>query len=141
MQRRLFALEAFVLALPALAFLAFTFSEVWRLTKGMLHLRSTSNPEITLLQPFSALAYWAAGAAALCVLGWLVIATIRKQTFRVGIAFWFAAIIGAALAASMVGPFGAALAAVVSAPLALLAAHSATLQAQDRKLGKVQSAA
>ena len=139
--RRLFALEAFVLALPAFAFLFFTFPEVWRLTRVMLRLRSTSNPEITMLQSVSALAYWAAGAFAMCVLGWLVVATIRRRAFSFSVVFWLTTVIGAALAASMVGPFGTALAVTVSAPLAVLAAHSAALQAQDRKLGRVQSAA
>ena len=134
-------MEALVLTLPALAFLGFTFPEVWRLTRGMLRLRSTSNPEITLLQAFSGLAYWAAGAAALSVLGWLVITTIRRRPFSFGIAFWLAAVMGAALTASMVGPFGPLLAVAVSVPLALLAAHSAALQWQDRKLAKEQDAA
>ena len=107
----------------------------------MLRLRGTSNPEITLLQTFSGLAYWATGAVALCVLGWIAITTIRRRPFRFGIAFWLAAVMGAALTASMVGPFGPLLAIAVSVPLALLAAHSAVLQWQDRKLANEQHAA
>ena len=140
-QRTLFALEAFLLALPAVAFLGLTFPETYRLTSVMLLLRSTSNPEISLLQTFSGLAYWGAGVIAVGVLGWLVVTTVRGQPFRFGIVFWLASALGAALTASMFGPFGPLLAVAISGPLVILAAHCAVLQSKDRKVVKLHSAA
>ena len=129
---RLLAVEATLLSLPTGAFLAATLPEVLRLTRGMLHLRSTSNPEISFLQVFGGLLYWAFGAFALGVLVWLAVATVRRSVFRYGPLFWLGLAAGLYCVATMYSPFGVPLTAALSLPLLVLAAHCVFLQAKYR---------
>ena len=110
-----------------------TLPEAWRVTKTMLQLRSSTNPEIGLPQAVSALVYWGVGAVAIGVLVSLVVSTVRRRIYRLGLIFWLSLVVGTALAWSMVGPFGLGLAATVSLPALALAMHCMILQHRDTR--------
>ncbi len=131
----LFAAEAVVLCLPAVAFLVATLPEVLRLTSSMLKLQASTNPEISTFQVLLGPASWLAGAVPLVVLSALALATHNHKKFNLGPLFWLSALAGLAAGWSLVGPFGLPLAAAVVAPLLALATHCIWLQSQHRQAG------
>jgi hypothetical protein len=129
--RKLFIAEALLLISAPLLFLAFTLPEVWRATAALLTLRQASEPQVGLLQAWSGVFQWSAGAYALVVVAFLAAKTARRRSFRFGPAFWVGLIAGAGSTVLMYGPFGPFATAAVAGPSALLAAHSAYLQVRN----------
>jgi len=131
--RALHVVEVIVLAMPLALFLGFTLQEVLWATGAVLRVRE-NDPSIGLIQAYSGLALWVAGAFAFAILVALAYATIRRRKFRFGALFWIGVFSALVCAIVMYEPFGGSTTLAIVIPAMVLALHAIYVQ---RKLHAV----
>lgn len=130
MNSRWYYIEVIVLSAPVTAFLVWALPFCLASASTIFFWGDDNSLLYHLINSFEAIALWSAGAFSMVVLYSLALSTAMGHRFKFGLVFWAAVAIGIGCIVYLALFFGSVVAALLSVPLCMLAAHSIYIQAR-----------